>query len=84
MAAAARPSCRPRGMKPCSVLDELGRGRGYRLALFDPKTDRLRSFLVSDDKGCRTTRRTAEATVFRSMREVEEAINRCQAIPCPP
>ena len=70
--------------KPCAVLDEVGPGKGYKLALFDPKTDKLQSFLVSDAGGCRTTKSREEATTFRTVKDVEAAINKCQALPCPP
>jgi hypothetical protein len=70
--------------KPCAVLDEVGPGKGYKLALFDPKTDRLQSFLVSDAEGCRTTKKREDATTFASIKEVEAAINKCRALPCPP
>lgn len=82
--AARKPCRRPKVGPPCAVLDEMGPRKGYKVALFDPRTDELESFLVSGADGCGTTRRRTDATTFRTMAEVEAALNRCGALPCPP
>ena len=80
----ADKGCKTRPKRTCAVLDEVGRGKGYKLALFDPRTDNLDSFLISDADGCRTTKKRGEATTFKDMGEVEAAVNKCRALPCPP
>lgn len=73
------------GPNPCAFLDEVEGKKGfYRIALFDPKTDQFRSYLVSSGGACGTSPDAKGATVYRNMKEVEKALNQCGKAPCPP
>lgn len=73
------------GTSPCAFLDEVDGKKGYRIALFDVKTDEFRYFLVSDGKNsCGTAKAEADATVYKTIQDVENALNTCSTLPCPP
>lgn len=72
------------GPNPCAFLDVVDGKKGYRIALFDPKTDAFRYYLVSAGTSCGTAKDVRGATVYRNMKEVEDALNRCGKEPCPP
>lgn len=72
------------GHSPCAFLDVVDGKKGYRIALFDPKTDAFRYYLVSGGGTCATSRDMKGATVYRTMKDVEVALNTCGKEPCPP
>lgn len=72
------------GPNPCAFLDIVEGKRGYRIALFNTKTDRFESYLVSSPSGCGISKTPEGATVFKTMKEVEAAMNQCGKLPCPP
>jgi hypothetical protein len=70
---------------PCAFLDVVPAGKGYRIALFDTKTDTFKSYLVTGQEGtCGVSKDASGATVYRNMKEVEAALNKCKMEPCPP
>lgn len=73
------------GASPCAFLDEVDGKKGYRIALFDVKTDEFRYYLVSDGKASCGMAKTEEgATVYKTIQDVEKALNTCSTLPCPP
>jgi len=67
---------------PCGMLDR-AKG-GWRVALFEGTSDKLKGFLTSGPAGCGTASTEAGATVYKTRQEAKRALEACGKAACPP